>query len=125
MGRRKIRIQMDDGEGGKYSISLEGRVTRDKVNKLFDLMQLLDMEKVGDREVPDSVGSRIWNLVENSFQLGEFTSSELLEAYEDSYAEPIKLSVVSTYLARFAGRGALERNKGNREWLYRKIPLRH
>lgn len=117
---------MDDGEGGKYALSLEGNVTRDKIVKVFELMQLLDMEQVGQNSEPDtgSVGSKIWSLVENKFNLGDFTSSSLLEAYEDEYNEPIKLSVISTYLSRFTNRGMLARNRGRKEWLYKKVALK-
>lgn len=126
MARKKIRIEMEDGEGGKYSLSLEGNVTREKILKVFELMQLLDMEQVSERELDtSSVGSKIWSLVESKFNFGDFTSSKLLEAYEDEYNEPVKLSVISTYLSRFADRGMLARNKNRKEWLYRKPALKH
>lgn len=126
LARKKIRIEMDDGEGGRYSLSVEGNVTREKILKVFELMQLLDMEQVGENEPNlNSVGSKIWGLVENKFNFGDFTSSALLEAYEDEYNEPVKLSVISTYLSRFAERGMLGRNKNRKEWLYRKSMLKH
>ncbi len=125
MARKKIRIQLDDGKGGKYSLSVEGNVTREKIIKVFELMELLDMEKVEEGANLNSVGSKIRNLVENKFSFGDFTSSELLEAYEDEFNEPVKLSVISTYLSRFADRGVLERTRNSREWLYRKMALRH
>lgn len=125
MARKKIRIQLDDGEGGKYSLSVEGNVTREKIVKVFELMELLDMENVPEDASPNSVGEKISRLVEGRFNFGDFTSTELLEAYEDEYNEPVKLSVISTYLARFADRGSLARRKNNREWVYRKIALKH
>ena len=124
MARKKIRIQLDDGQGGKYSLSVEGNVTREKIIKVFELMELLDMEKVEDGVNLNSVGSKIWNLVDNKFSFGDFTSSELLEAYEDEFNEPVKLSVISTYLSRFTDRGTLERKRNSREWLYRKMALK-
>jgi len=125
LARKKIRIQLDDGEGGKYSLSVEGNVTREKIIKVFELMELLDIEKVAEEANLNSVGSKIRNLVENKFSFGDFTSSELLEAYEDEFNEPVKLSVISTYLARFADRGILLRNRNRKEWLYRKMTLKH
>lgn len=125
MARKKIRIQLDDGHGGKYSLSVEGNVTREKIVKVFELMELLDMEKVEEGMNLNSVGSKIKNLVENKFSFGDFTSSELLEAYEDEFNEPVKLSVISTYLARYADKGMLERTRNSREWLYRRTPLKH
>jgi len=125
LARKKIRIQLDDGEGGKYSLSVEGNVTREKIIKVFELMDLLDMEKVEGEANLNSVGSKIWNLVENKFSFGDFTSSELLGAYEDEFNEPVKLSVISTYLSRFTDRGALERKRSSREWQYRKMTIKH
>ena len=125
MARKKIRIQLEDGEGGKYSLSVEGNVTREKIIKVFELMDLLDMEKVEGEADLNSIGSKIWNLVENKFSFGDFTSSELLEAYEDEFNQPVKLSVISTYLSRFTDKGSLERKKSSREWLYRKMTLKH
>jgi hypothetical protein len=116
---------LDDGEGGKYSLSVEGNVTREKIIKVFELMDLLDMEKVEGEANLNSVGSKIWNLVENKFSFGDFTSSELLEAYEDEFNEPVKLSVISTYLSRYTDRGALERKRNSREWQYRKMAIKH
>ncbi len=125
MAHKKIRIQLDDGEGGKYSLSVEGNVTREKIIKVFELMDLLDMEKVEGEANLNSIGSKIWNLVENKFSFGDFTSSELLEAYEDEFNQPVKLSVISTYLSRFTDRGALERKRNSREWQYRKMAIKH
>lgn len=125
MARKKIRIQLDDGQGGKYSLSVEGNVTREKIVKVFELMELLDMEKAEEGANLNSVGSKIWNVVENKFSFGDFTSSELLEAYEDEFNQPVKLSVISTYLSRYAERGALERKRNSREWLYRKMAIKH
>ncbi|MEM0446915.1 MAG: BlaI/MecI/CopY family transcriptional regulator, partial [Candidatus Nitrosocaldus sp.] len=73
----------------------------------------------------NSLGERIMHLIEEEFPYGDFTSSQVLEAYEDRYNEPIKLSMVSTYLARFASKGVLARSKNGREWRYRRVMLKH
>ena len=125
--RKKIRIELDDGQGGKYSLSLEGNVTREKILNVFELMQLLDMEQVSKETTPNSnsVGSKIWTLVNNKFNFGDFNSSTVLESYEDEYREPVKLSIISTYLSRYAEKGMLTRSKSGKEWLYRKVVLKH
>ena len=71
----------------------------------------------------DSIGGKIWNIIENSFPTGRFTSSTVLEEYEDEYNKPIKLSVVSTYLARFASRNKIQRPRVGREWSYQIIRI--
>jgi len=123
MARKRIRIDMEDADGAKYDIKLEGNVTREKVLKIFEMMDLMNIEQ--GPEVPnlDSVGGKIWNVVDKHFPVGKFTSTEILEKYEDEYDKPIKLSVISTYLSRFTSKGRVERSKTGREWSYQTIKL--
>ena len=123
MKQKRIRINLEDTEGAKYKFDIEGNVTKDKVLKLFELMDLMNIEE--EQSIPDldSIGGKIWNIIENSFPTGRFTSSSMLEKYEDEYNEPIKLSVVSTYLARFASRNRIQRTRAGREWSYQIIRL--
>ncbi|HYL66372.1 MAG TPA: hypothetical protein VEU72_04400 [Nitrosopumilaceae archaeon] len=123
MTRKKIRIDLEDSEGAKYNFSLEGNVTRDKMLKIFELMDLINIEEVEESPQLDSIGSKIWYMVDKHFPLGKFTSSEILEKYEDEYGVPIKLSIVSTYLARFATKGKIVRERQGREWAYQVIKL--
>ena len=122
MNQKRIRIDVQDKDGAKYDFKIEGNVTKEKVLKIFELMDLINIE---EEQAPnlDSVGGKIWNVIENSFPAGRFTSSEVLEKYEDEYNEPIKLSVISTYLARFASRNRIERTRAGREWSYQIIRI--
>ncbi len=122
MNQKRIRINLEDSDGTKFKFDIEGNVTRDKVLKLFELMDLMNIE---EDQAPnlDSVGGKIWYIIENSFPTGRFTSSTVLEKYEDEYNKPIKLSVVSTYLARFASRNKIERTRAGREWSYQIIRI--
>jgi hypothetical protein len=122
MKQKRIRINLEDG-GAKYKFDIEGDVTKDRVLKLFELMDLMNIEEDQNTQDLDSVGGKIWNVVENSFPAGRFTSSSVLEKYEDEYNEPIKLSVVSTYLARFASRNRVKRTRIGREWSYQIIRI--
>ncbi len=123
MARKRIRIDMEDADGAKYDIKLEGNVTRDKVLKIFEMMDLMNIEQGPEAPNLDSVGGKIWNVVDKHFPVGKFTSTEILEKYEDEYDEPIKLSVISTYLSRFTSKGRVERSKTGREWSYQTIKL--
>ena len=123
MNQKRIRINLEDQEGAKYKFDIEGNVTKDKVLKLFELMDLMNIEDEQNTPDLDSVGGKIWNIVENSFPAGRFTSSSVLEKYEDEYNEPIKLSVVSTYLARFSSRNRIQRTRIGREWSYQIIRI--
>ena len=123
MNQKRIRINLEDREGAKYKFDIEGNITKDKVLKLFELMDLMNIEDGQNAPDLDSVGGKIWNIVENSFPAGRFTSSSVLEKYEDEYNEPIKLSVVSTYLARFSSRNRIQRTRVGREWSYQIIRI--
>jgi hypothetical protein len=124
-GKRKFKIELEDAEGSKYNLSLEGNVSREKIIKIVEFMDLLNIESNGNGEgetlgrAPASVGDRIWSLVENKFPYGGFTSTDILELYEDQYNEPIKLSIISTYLSRYSERGRLARNRQGKEWVYK------
>jgi len=123
MTRKKIRIDLEDSEGAKYNFSLEGNVTRDKMLKIFELMDLINIEESEESPQLDSIGSKVWHIIDKHFPLGKFTSSEILEKYEDEYGKPIKLSIISTYLARFATKGKTVRERQGREWAYQIIKL--
>ena len=122
MKQKRIRIDVRDKDGAKYDFKIEGNITKEKALKIFELMDLINIE---EEQTPnlDSIGGKIWNVVENSFPIGKFTSSEVLEKYEDEYNEPIKLSIISTYLARFAQRNKIERARTGREWSYQIIRI--
>jgi len=114
---------MEDADGAKYNIKLEGNVTREKILKIFELMDLMNIEDEQEPINMDSVGSKIWNIVDKFFPMGKFTSTNILEKYEDEYNEPVKLSVISTYLARFSTKGRVERARTGREWTYQTIKI--
>ena len=114
--RKRIRIDVDDGDGVHYDIKMEGDVSKDKLNKIYELMDML--ESRAEETMPESVGAKIWHVVEKYFEYTNFTSNMMLEKYEDEYNEPIKLSVISTYLARYSSRMRLRRLKTGREWTY-------
>jgi len=123
MAKKRIRIDMEDSDGAKYDIKIEGNVTREKVLKIFEMMDLMNIEEGPEALNLDSTGSKIWNIVDKHFPVGKFTSSIILEKYEDEYNEPVKLSIISTYLSRFANKNRIERSKTGRAWTYQTIRL--
>jgi hypothetical protein len=126
--KKKIKIQLEDAEGGKYNLSLEGNVSKEKIMKVFELMDLINLDGKSNNEYNDteiqhknlaSVGSKIWGIIEHKFPYSTFTSSDILEIYEDEYNEPIQLSIISTYLSRYSDRGKLGRSRKGKEWIYK------
>ena len=49
MGKRRIRIDIEDAEGATYNLNLTGNITREKVLKAFEFLDLMNIE-----ETPDS-----------------------------------------------------------------------
>ena len=89
-------------------------------------MDLMNIEEADNNPGTESVGGKIWHIVDKYYPTGRFTSSEILERYEDEFNEPIKLSVISTYLSRFTSK-----NKGGKSlskkaeilWAYQTIKM--
>lgn len=123
LARKRIRIDLEDTDGAKYNFSLEGNVTREKMLKIFELMDLINIEEPEETVALDSIGAKIWHIIDKYFPLGRFTSTMVLEKYEDEYEEPIKLSVISTYLSRFALKGRIGRERKGKEWNYQVLKL--
>jgi len=123
MTSKRIRIDIEDAEGANYNLNLTGNITREKVLKAFEFLDLMNIEDAPDSPQPNSIGAKIWHIVDKFFPMGKFTSSTILEKYEDEYNEPIKLSIISTYLSRFTEKGKIERARTGREWTYQSIKI--
>ena len=123
MAKKRIRIDMKDSDGARFDIKIEGNVTREKVLKIFEMMDLMNIEEEQEITNMDSVGSKIWHIVDKFFPIGKFTSTTILEKYEDEFNEPVKLSIISTYLSRFSSKGKIDRVRTGREWTYQAIKI--
>jgi hypothetical protein len=99
MTNRKLKIEFNNGDGNKISVTISGRFKRDKVLQLLDFIDLLD----GNSEINEE------KLLKRKFPIGWFNSQEMMIAYEDILNEPIGLSTVSTYLYRLVGKRVLIR----------------
>lgn len=116
MARRRVRISVEEGDGTKAEVRLEGKITQERVLQALELMKLTDIEH--EAGPPSSVKGKVLRVVDKFYPAGQFKSSDILEKYEDEYDEPIKHSVVATYLARHTNENRLARTRAGREWLY-------
>ncbi len=112
MPARKIRFEVFDEEGNRYTIAFEGKVTREKALSLLDVAELLGSmnseQEMGKTVIcSSSKFDKTKNIVDRYFPSSGFTSKEVLTEYEQEFNEPISLSTVSTYLSRMAKRGML------------------
>ncbi|MEM0253615.1 MAG: hypothetical protein QXR17_05695 [Candidatus Bathyarchaeia archaeon] len=131
MPAKRIRIEIFDNEGNKYSISFEGRVTREKTLRILDLVELLgglpsDLSHNIDgtfnsvsESGPSSKYEKVAFIIRKYFPIAWFTSKDVQEAFENEFKEPISLSTISTYLSRMVDRGLLIKSGSSNKLKYR------
>ena len=112
MPAKKMRVEVFDGGGNKYTVTFDGEVTRDKALRLLDIVELLGgmpsvnlSEVKSISELPKLEKMRL--IVEKHFPIVWFSAKDVQGVYEQELKEPVASSVVSTYLTRMAGRGIL------------------
>jgi hypothetical protein len=117
MPARKMRVELLDSDGNRYTVTFEGQVTREKAVQLLDLVELLGgvpsgegsntVSKPGVVDNEFSKYDRVRAVAQRNFPLVWFSSKEVQNVYEQEFKEPIALSTVATYLSRFAIRGII------------------
>ena len=124
--RKRIKIELEDDEGTKYTLALEGAVSRDKLMKAMDMLEVMDVPLERSHRPPDegTFFGKVQTLLETTFAAGDFSSSDVAREFEDKYAQPVKLSTISTYLARLSGRQYIKRERFGNSWVYRRVYLK-
>ena len=131
MPARKMRVELFDSEGNRYTLSFEGQITRDKALRLLDLVELLGgmpgegaTSGAGNASTSNDFSrfEKVRLVIQKSFPLIWFSSKEVQSVYEQDLKEPIGLSTVSTYLARLTSKGVLLRTEGSTNLKYRVAP---
>jgi len=128
MPARKMRVELFDSEGNRYTVAFEGQITRDKALRLLDLVELLGgmpgenpSANMGNTQVtvPSSRFDKVRAVIQKSFPLVWFSSKDIQSYYEQELKEPVSLSTVSTYLSRMASKGFLSRTGGSNDLKYK------
>ncbi len=128
MPARKMRVELFDSEGNRYTVAFEGQITRDKALRLLDLVELLggvpgENPNSGMATIPTAnVASRfekVRSIVQKNFPMVWFSSKDIQNVYEQELKEPVSLSTVSTYLSRMATKGLLLRTGGSNSLRYK------
>lgn len=131
MPARKMRVELFDSDGNRYTIAFEGQVTRDKALRLLDLVELLGGAQSEGLTTniavatPSRVLSRfekVQLVIQKNFPLIWFSSKDIQSIYEQELKEPISLSTISTYLSRMATKGMLLRTGGSNSLKYKTAP---
>jgi len=126
MPAKKMRVEVFDGNGNRYTVTFDGEVTRDKALRLLDIVELLGgmpgVNPGGSEPISDLPKlERLRLIVEKHFPIIWFSSKDVQTVYEQELKEPVNLSTVSTYLARMAGRGVLMKSGFSNSKRYRLI----
>ncbi len=126
MPAKKMRVEVFDEEGNRYSITLEGEVTKKKAMCLLDIVELLGTvhsdEPPRESGVNRSKYDKVTAVIKSRFRLRWFSSRDIVSAYEQEFQEPVPLSTVSTYLARMVDRGFLVKEGTIHNLKYRMMP---
>jgi Penicillinase repressor len=125
--RKRIKIEMEDDDGTKYTLALEGKVSRDKLMKAAEMLEIMDVPLESGREQPANQTTffgRIQSLVDTTFSAGDFSSSDVAREFEEKFNQPVRLSTVSTYLSRLVEKAHLRREKFGNSWVYRRAYLK-
>ena len=114
MRPRRLKLEFYDQDGVKHSVTIDGQVTREKVAKLLDLVEIM-------AGTPRATGTalafsprkfdRLAGTIISELKGRDFTSTDAKKAFETAFREKIPLSTVSTYLGRLVDRGVLDRTE--------------
>lgn len=119
---KKIKIELEDEDGEKYNLTLQGSLSKEKIMNVIEFVRLFERNSVDTspehKKSDRKLGSKLWNLITENFRYHTFTSSDLLRIYQDLYCESIQLSVISIYLSRFYLKKQLNRSKNGKQWVY-------
>ena len=123
MPTRKVKVDFLDDQGTKHSITVEGYITREKVAKVLDYIELMGAapktsKPMAEIQSPRNIFERIQKIISSYFSDKTFVSKDIREYYGEIYGENISLSTTSTYLSRLVDKGILVRSGSSFEWQY-------
>jgi hypothetical protein len=122
MRPRRLKIEFYDPEGVRHSIAVDGPVTKEKVGKILDLVELMSGTPQPSARVlglSPRKFDKLTSAIISQLKGRSFTSRDARKMFETTFKEKIPLSTVSTYLTRLTDRGVLERQQEKLGLAYR------
>jgi len=119
---RRLKLEFYDNDGVRHSVTVDGPVSREKIGKLLDLVEIMSG---GPKMASVALGSsphkydRLASLIVTQLKHEEFTAAQAKKTFEEAYGDRITLSTVATYLSRLAERGIVERGAEHPHLHYR------
>ena len=121
----KIRVEVYDRSGNRYTITLEGSISRENVIKLLDIVELLGgMHDSSSSSNFSTKFEKIQSIIESCFSSSWFSAKDVQMEYRNITGEHIGLSTVSTYLSRLSERGLLIKQKISNKTRYRLVVVK-
>lgn len=122
---KKIKVEVFDESGNKYTISVEGKVNRGNAIRILDIVELLggipSTEKSPEQPNELSKIEKVRAVIEKHFPLVYFSAREAQTVYNNELGENIDLSTISTYLTRLSNIGVLIKEKKAQKVTYRLV----
>ncbi|OYT43529.1 hypothetical protein B6U84_05885 [Candidatus Bathyarchaeota archaeon ex4484_40] len=117
-----MRLEITSEDGDKIVLIFEGKLNREKLIQMADFLELYgggEMEPRYEQYFEGSKLEKLARVISKYFPVSYFSSRDAVEAYISEYREPLTLSTASTYLARLAERGYLEKTGSGNMIRYR------
>ena len=122
MKPRRFKLEFYDDEGVRHAITIDGHITREKVGKLLDLVEMMagtPKATASALSISPRKFDRLASTIISGLKDRSFTATEAKKSFESVFPERIQLSTVSTYLVRLVDRGVLDRTITGRAVTYR------
>jgi hypothetical protein len=126
MPARKLRLEVLDSQGNRYTITCEGNMTKDKILHILDLAELVGgaSEETDEWRRTSHAKTKFENvhaLIERRLPIGWFSSYDVQKVCQDELHENLGLSTISTYLLRLTDRGYLMRKGASNQLRYKLV----
>ena len=124
--QKRVRFEFTDDTGRKHTHIVEGPISREDLVKTMEALELMDLDVAPTRPTPNdgTFFGKVQTILETTFAAGDFSSSDVAREFEEKYSQPVKLSTISTYLARLADRRLIKRERFGNSWVYRRVYLK-
>ncbi len=125
--QKRVRFEFTDERGTKHIHVVEGpTISREDLVRTMEALEMMDLEVAGSHPTPNegTFFGRVQTLLETTFAAGDFSSSDVAREFEEKYAQPVKLSTISTYLARLVDKQYIKRERFGNSWVYRRVYLK-
>ena len=91
MPARKVKVDISDNQGNKFTVTFEGKVTRQKILQLFDMIEILGGVEQSS-EIPgffpnQSKFDKVSKIIQDHYPTEWISSKEIQSTYYEIYGE--------------------------------------